>query len=253
MIRYHGTDFNGSDQPILAVQGRHAMVSYARPAQLPEVAEMAQSFALDNGAFSAWRHEKPFDLEGCAEWITLWHRHPGCDWYLLPDVIDGDHHDNAKMRATWFKRVSSDVWSMGVPVWHLHEPLSVLQEFLSWPGRRIALGSSGEYSEPGTPGWWTRMAEAMKVICDEEGRPRVKLHGLRMLDPTIFSHLPLSSADSTNASRNIGIDSRWTGAYSPSSRRMRALILMERIEAHAAAYRWNGATAGVQQNLDLIG
>jgi len=42
----------------------------------------------------------------------------------------------------------------------------------------------------------------MEVCCDADGMPKTKLHGLRMLDPVIFSHMPLSSADSCNVARN---------------------------------------------------
>lgn len=74
-----------------------------------------------------------------------------------------------------------------------------------------------------------------------------------MLDPTLFSHLPLSSAGSCNVARNIGIDQAWTGPYVPASKSVRAIILMDRIESHASAYRWCADSAGVQQNLDLFG
>ena len=92
----------------------------------------------------------------------------------------------------------------------------------------------------------------MRIATDEGGMPRAKLHGLRMLDPVIFSHLPLASADSCNIARNIGLDKKWEGPYAPRSRAMRALIMMDRIEAHASARRWCGS-AGVQQNLELLG
>ncbi|HGF0958712.1 TPA: class I SAM-dependent methyltransferase [Yersinia enterocolitica] len=69
------------------------------------------------------------------------------------------------------------------------------------------------------------------------GQPITKLHGLRMLNPTIFTRLPLASADSTNVARNIGIDSAWKGTYSPQSKETRASILVERIES------FNGAGA----------
>lgn len=253
MIHYHGTPFTGVDQPFLGMAGRHAMVSFAYPDQLPEMAEVCQSFVLDNGAFSTWRSGEVYDMAGFAAWVETWHRHPGFDWYVMPDVIGGDEADNNYIRAQWYNAAGSELWRLGVPVWHLHESLNVLRSFMEWPQQRIALGSSGEYSEPGKPRWWARMAEALKVLCDDDGRPRVRLHGLRMLDPTIFSHVPLASADSTNASRNIGIDSRWTGAYAPRSRRIRALIMMDRIESHASAARWNAESVGVQQNLDLLG
>ena len=68
--------------------------------------------------------------------------------------------------------------------------------------------------------------------------PICKLHGLRLLNPAIFSVLPLEGADSTNVARNIGIDSAWRGTYQPASKEMRALILVERIEQMNGACRW---------------
>ncbi|MDC7863915.1 hypothetical protein TH59_02950 [Pantoea ananatis] len=53
-----------------------------------------------------------------------------------------------------------------------------------------------------------------------------------MLNPLIFTKLPLASADSTNVARNIGIDKAWSGAYSPASKETRASVLVERIESH---------------------
>lgn len=116
----------------------------------------------------------------------------------------------------------------------------------------VALGSSGQWSTPGTDAWWVRIGEAMEVACDEHGRPLCKLHGLRMLSPTIFSQLPLASADSCNVARNIGLDKRWSGAYAPVTPMQRALVLAERIELHATAARWS-RRHGVQQNFELIG
>ena len=72
------------------------------------------------------------------------------------------------------------------------------------------------------------------------GRPLCRLHGLRMLSVEIYRHLPLSSADSTNVARNIGLDGRWRGAYQPSNKAMRAAILTQRIESHNSASEWTG-------------
>jgi hypothetical protein len=73
------------------------------------------------------------------------------------------------------------------------------------------------------------MNAAMGAVCDK-GRPRCKLHGLRMLDPAIFSQLPLSSADSTNASVNSGSLSRF-GSYLPPTAAQRAAVIAARIES----------------------
>ena len=252
MIHYHGVRISGKTEDQMSMQGKHVMVTFAKPAEVSLFAEICQSFTVDNGAFSCWKSGHQFDIQGFADFIKKWHLHPGFDFYLMPDVIDGDQHDNHKIRAEWSQLCQGRMWGLGVPVWHLHEPVSVLAGMVNaFP--RVALGSSGEYSVVGDQKWWNRMSEAMEVACDSEGYPKSKLHGLRMLNPTVFSHLPLSSADSTNVARNAGIDSAWKGPYAPVSRRLRALVLAERIESHASAARWAGEVFGIQPNLGLFG
>jgi hypothetical protein len=236
---------------IKAMRGRHCMVSFENPEQIDIATEICQSVALDNGAFSAWRQGKQHDFSGYTEWAAHWLKHPAVDWAVIPDVIGEDDPGkcadlNDRLLGQW------SLGERGVPVWHLHEPLERLQRLAKkWP--RICLGSSGRYAEPGSNEWWRRMSNVMRIACDEEGMPLVKLHGLRMLDPVLFSHLPLASADSCNVARNIGIDSKWSGPYAPRSRAARALIMLDRIESHASARRWCTASSGVQQNMELVG
>ena len=253
MIHYHGTRLSGDQlTTIRALRGKHAMVSLADTGDLEIIAEVCQSFTFDNGAFTAWKQGKRYDIESYAKMVGDWFRHPAFDWYCIPDVIDGTEEDNQSMRCKWRNVCPRGAWELGVPVWHMHESLESLS-YMCIAYKRVALGSSGEFATVGSKAWWGRMGEAMKVACDEQGRPRAKLHGLRMLDPTVFSHLPLSSADSTNVARNIGIDSAWKGTYVPQSREVRAAIMMERIESHCSAKRWCNRSAGTQQNLELFG
>lgn len=244
MIHYHGLPMTPQADMVAAFKGRHAMVSFEHPDQIELAAEICQSVALDNGAFSAWRKKRQHDFSGYAAWAAKWLKHPAVDWCVIPDVIDGTEEANDELLAEW-----PIEGSLSVPVFHLHESLDRLERLLAYP--RIALGSSGKYADPGSAIWWTRIAECMEVIC-EDGMPRTKLHGLRMLDPVLFSHIPFSSVDSCNVARNVGIDQAWNGPYAPRSRAMRALILMDRIEGHAAASRWS-PSAGVQHNMELIG
>lgn len=246
MIHFHGLPITPVIDMLRAMRGRHAMVSYADPRQIEEAAEVCQTVVLDNGAFSAWRAGKVLDFAGYQAWAAHWLKHPAVDWAIIPDVIDGDESANDELLAQW-----ELPGERSVPVFHMHESLDRLERLLAYP--RIALGSSGEFADPGSRPWWQRMAEMMAVICDEDGMPLTKLHGLRMLDPVLFSHLPLSSADSCNVARNIGIDSAWTGPYTPRSKHARALVMMDRIESHASARRWCGRSSGVQQNMELIG
>jgi hypothetical protein len=167
--------------------------------------------------------------------VDEWRLHPGFDWAIIPDVIDGTEEENNDLMFQWSSRFYYGMY-FGVPVWHLHESLGRLQRLLhGWT--RIAIGSSGTWATPGTDGWWGRMAEAMEVICDDHGRPRCKVHGLRMLDPAIFHRLPLASADSTNAVRNSSSYSRF-GMYCPPNASTRMDIIAERIEQHQSAAVW---------------
>lgn len=227
MIHYHGTPLGGprQDAPRFLI-GRHALVPFSYPEDMPVVAECCQSFVLDNGAFTAWTKGGSVDVPGYIAWVREWHRHPGFDWALIPDVIDGSEAENDDFLASWPRDLS------GVPVWHLHESIERLQT-LAQEWRVVAIGSSGAFASVGTRQWWDRMTKAMQAIC-VDGRPICKLHGLRMLDPDVFTKLPLSSADSTNAAVNSGSLSRF-GSYLPPTSSQRAAVIAERIESHNSA------------------
>lgn len=233
MIPYHGSPAGGSRQDVARFWvGRHALVPFPRPDDLGVISEVCKSFVFDNGAFSVWKRGEVLDVEGFTRWTEDWHRHPGFIWSLIPDVIDGDEQDNDAMLRDW-PRSLRDV---GVPVWHMHESIGRLERLCrEW--RTVALGSSGQWATPGTSSWWTRMTEAMNAITDDAGRPIARLHGLRMLDPAIFTQLPLASADSTNAAVNSGSLDRF-GMYLPATPAQRAAVIADRIESNPGASVW---------------
>lgn len=205
------------------------------------VAECCASFVFDNSAFSVWKSGGVLDVPDYVRWCETWARHPGLDWCLIPDAIEGDAAENDALIRDWPRHLRSK----GVPVWHMHEPLERLADLCAaWP--TVALGSSGQWATVGTASWWARMADAMDAACDEQGRPIARLHGLRMLDPRIFSRLPLASADSTNAAVNSGSLDRF-GMYLPATASQRAAVIADRIEAFNSAPAWAGAP--VQEEL----
>jgi len=208
------------------------LLAYIRKRSLERTfTEVCQSFVLDNGAFTFWKGGKSVNTTAYYQWVADWRAHPGFEWALIPDVIEGSEAENDILLAQWpFKHI-------GVPVWHLHESLDRLSTLASNWGR-IALGSSAEYAQVGTQKWWGRIAEVMSVMC-VDGSPITKLHGLRMLNSKVFERLPLSSADNTNIARNIGIDSRWKGTYLPPTKAARGVILANRIEAYQSAPIWH--------------
>lgn len=234
MIHYHGTPIGGSRVDVIRfLRGRHALVPFIRQDDVAAVAEVCQSFVFDNSAFSAWLQQKPIlDWTGYYEWVDRWRLHPGFDWALIPDVIDGDEAQNDALLRDWPRNLP------GVPVWHLHESLYRLARLCAGY-RVVAIGSSGTWRTPNTAAWWARMDEALTFICDEHGRPPCKLHGLRMLNPKVFSRLPLTSADSTNAAVNCGAKDRF-GWYVPVTSSQRADVIAERIESENSSAVWAG-------------
>jgi len=182
---------------------------------------------------------------GAAEWL----RHPAVDWCVIPDVIGGTERENDALLSAWELPTA-----LSVPVFHLHHSLDRLARLTDGTYPRVALGSSGgAFTTVGSRDWWSRMAEIMRTVCDAEGLPRVKIHGLGMLDPVLFSHIPFASADSCNVARNVGLDQAWTGPYVPRSKWARAIVMMDRIESHASARRWCSLSSGVQQNMEFLG
>lgn len=227
----HGTPISGSAaEAEKFYRGRHCLVSFQAPAHMSICLEACEDVSADSGAYTAWQQGIPLDFDKYIAWVREYARHPRFRWALIPDVIDGPEWENDMHLTLW----PSDL--PGVPVYHLHESLDRLERLVaSYP--MVALGSSGEWRTPGTPEWWKRIGQVMKIACDEQGRPKTKLHGLRMLNPAIFTRLPLTSADSANVAINTGSKKRF-GGYAPPSAHVRAMMIADRIESHQSAAAW---------------
>lgn len=234
MIHYHGVVPQEKYGAIL-LRSRHVLIPFTTPKLATYAARVAQSFVLDNGAFSHWKRGKPItDWKPYYAWVREWMHHPGFDWAAIPDVIGGTEEQNRELVMDWFAEFNKEDCTgrvaryIGCPVWHLHESLDYLF-FLAVNFRTVAIGSSGKFSEPGTKGWWHRMDEVMRKVCDEKGRPICKLHGMRMLDKDIFTRLPLASADSVNVALRV---SRSTVSKRHMPPLHRAQLCIERIEPY---------------------
>ncbi len=231
MTHFHGTPIGGSRQDVARfLIGRHALVPFFRQDDIAVVAEVCQSFVLDNSAFTIWRKGGEMDYEGYVKWVEFWCKHPGFDWALIPDIIDGTEEDNDKYLDMWQTKAK------GVPVWHLHESIERLKR-LANKYEIVALGSSGKWSNPNNEQWWFRINDVMDAICDKDGRPPCKLHGLRMLNTEVFTKLPLSSADSCNAGRN-----NHASKYPQPTAAQRATFIANQIESHNSAPTWIRST-----------
>ena len=183
------------------------------------------------------------DWEPYYEWAYECMVTPNCDFSVIPDVINGSEDDNDALLEEW----PLPKW-FGAPVWHMHESLERLARLSTqWP--RVCIGSSGQFATVGNAPWWQRIGEAMSQCCNIAGQPLCKLHGLRMLNPKVFTRIPFASADSTNIGRNVGIDKHWAnGNYLPPTKEARAQVMRFRIESQNSPARW---TFPNQQELDL--
>lgn len=233
MITYHGTPFGGDRAGVARfLQGRHALIPFPRQEDCAVAFEVCQTVVFDNGAFTAWQQGEPItDWSPYYDWCREWHRHPAFAWAIIPDVIDGSEADNDALIDEWDRRVE------GVPVWHLHESLERLKRLVKlW--RRICFGSSGQFKTPGSKAWWGRIIAAMDVICDEDGRPESRIHGLRMAAPEYTCRIPFASVDSTNVAQNASLIPRF-GTYAAPNRWQRAEAIAYRMESYETAGAWD--------------
>jgi hypothetical protein len=86
------------------------MISFARNEQIGIAAEVGSSFVLANGAFSLWRvgQRRPA-WDSYYRWVEAWRNHPGFDFAIIPDVIDGSEEENDDLMAQWPQSRSPNV------------------------------------------------------------------------------------------------------------------------------------------------
>lgn len=193
MIKYHGTPMTNPYGLLEKVSEYDVnfLVSWANKQDINKIVKLGNKFILDNGAFTFWKKKKNINWKEYYKWVN---KYPQRDNFFIPDIIDGTELENDKLLKT-------NPFDDGIPVWHIHESFKRLER-LANNYNYIAFGSSGEYSILGTLKWHKRMNEAMKVVCDKDGNPLIKIHMLRCLDAKIFTQYPFYSGDSTNVARN---------------------------------------------------
>lgn len=238
MLKFHGTPIGGSKKDaIMFLSGRNALFSYFNKGHIEEVIECCDLFVVDNGAFSHWRTTGgTLDIDGYAKFVETYQKLPNHLFHIIPDVIDGTEEQNDKMLEQWESMNISTAGSSS-PVFHLGESLDRFDR-LSKKYSTVCLGSTSKWPRNGSKGWWELMSEFMTAICDSNGRPKCKLHGLRMLDPRIFTKLPLFSADSTNAAVN-GHRCMKEGALKDLERWQGNIRIAQRIEHWQSAKCWS--------------
>lgn len=240
MIHYHG--IAGLDGLCLAaLKGRHLLYSFAHSRSLWERArELAASYCIDSGAFTAWSNGEPLDLDGYAAFANDALSDPSLDFIVAPDVIDGGWEANATRQGTWFYQRARLPRRVCCPVWHTSEEPEALKHlgYLARSYDRLAIGSSGAHPIKSAQ-WWRVLRKAWEILAPG-GRPLLPVHGFRMLDPEVVQAFPWASCDSTTASRNVrkGQRARFGPIGANASKRTRLVAYCEHLESFLPPLRY---------------
>lgn len=123
---------------------------------------------LDNACYEAWHqgvaltdayHDRYLDW--AAQILAA---HPRA-YALVPDVIAGDEVSNLTLAIEAVSHAFADA-SRFIPVWHPHESLDQVAEYLSLGFEVIAVGSSPLFNEPGSRDWAAVVAAAADVLIE---------------------------------------------------------------------------------------
>ena len=201
MIKYYGTPLTPKSVFIKALTRRNCLIPFPNPQDLKRGIEVCNKVIVDNGAFTIWRKGGSVNWDEYYDFVDTIIE--DIEFFFIPDVIDGTEEENDFLISHCLWR--TDYSKKGVPIWHINESLYRL-EYLIEKFDYIAIGSAGEYKDLGTWKWHRRMDEAMKVLCNYDGFPKVKIHMLRCLNPKIFTRYPFHSGDSTGLAQNHSRD-----------------------------------------------
>jgi hypothetical protein len=170
--------------------------------QLIELTGADQMLLLDNGAYSFYRKN------GIAATTEYWDMY--IQWVakilsicpqavaIAPDVIDGDHSENRALAEAFFLTFPSS----SMPVYHLNEPLEMIEDYIEMGCQYLAIGSTSEYAD--SVAMHMRLREVFAVIdqttAPGSGYARPWVHMLRFQS---IAHLyDFQSSDSTNIAVN---------------------------------------------------
>ena len=170
---------------------------------------------LDNGAFSMWMRDKPVNWADYYDWCDKWLDFQ-TTWAVIPDVIDGNREVNDRLIGEFPHAIHQSA-----PVWHLHEPIDRILQFLDCGYTKICFGSSGEYKQVGSDKWHHRITQAFNRLSQEGPIPWI--HMLRGMSLS-GSQYPFASVDSTDVARNhnrkqntaLAMANRWDKVQCPA-------------------------------------
>jgi len=214
-MHYHGTPISPR-RVLLELGGKNFCVSFAHPNDVLCCHQIGQSVMLDNGAFSLWTRGKSVNWSDYYDWCEKWFDYK-TTWAVIPDVIDGDDKDNDMLIAR-----CPLPFHQSAPVWHLHEDIGRMLDFMELGYTRICFGSSGEYMDVGSSKWHHRITQAFNRL--SQTGPIPWIHMLRGMSLS-GEQYPFSSVDSTDVARNhnrkqntaLAMANRWDALQCPAT------------------------------------
>jgi hypothetical protein len=143
------------------------------------------NFFLDSGAFSVWNSGATIDIDKYIEFIQ---KHKDTiTVYANLDVI-GDPE------ATWEnQRIMEEAGLTPLPIFHRGENMKYLYKCMEYDYFGLG-GSTRDYLSKKIQFY----DSVFNVICDKDGYPRNKIHGLGMTSFSMIRRYPLYSIDSTS-------------------------------------------------------
>jgi hypothetical protein len=157
------------------------------PAGPERIREYGAKVFLDSGAFSAFTLGANIDREDYANFI-LDHQ----DIIECASVLDaiGDPIETLKNQE-WFDRNDVPV----LPCFHFGEPVEYLEHYVAnYP--RITLGGMVPIDKMVLRDWLDHLFK--NYLCDDKGKPLVKVHGFGMTTWDLMFRYPWDSVDSTS-------------------------------------------------------
>lgn len=152
------------------------------------VMENECSIFLDSGAFSAWSKGVKIDID---EYISFIKQHQEyLTYYAVLDVI-GDPDKTYENQKYMEKQGVSPI-----PCYHYGEDVSWLKRYLNEGHEFIALGGMVPISTRDLLSWLDNLFS--QYLTDEEGLPKVKIHGFGMTSLKLMLRYPWYSVDSTS-------------------------------------------------------
>ncbi len=148
---------------------------------------MADTLFIDSGAFSVFNRGATIEIQDYIDWIKENNFHP----YANLDVIGDWKGSLANQEAMEAQDLEP------IPCYHNGEPLELLERYVA-EYEYIALGGMQSISvNKNARAEWLDVC--FRIICDEDGNPRTKVHGFGMTSFSLMKRYPWYSVDSSSA------------------------------------------------------